>query len=293
MSQPYVPFGLTEEEAEVRRVLVDGVPSWMWSSLHAWIAERIDYGTRHTMADLSKLRELQNACALPLRIQAIGDSVSMSEAMNQIVNLKPFLVLRIVDYFLSKTGYEKSGYVVKMESILSAGSSKWTVANIDGRMRLTERIPSGVQDAAEALITQGNVAGNLLGQAWTKVHQLEPDDSGAYAYAVRAVEAASFPALGITDGEATLGTAIRAIESRKWGLPFKREHFKAPSEEVLLGLLRALWRGHRDRHGSVDYSDVEHDEAVAAVILAVTLVGWFEMGAVQERHAEPAEGSGA
>ncbi len=102
---------------------------------------------------------------------------------------------------------------------------------------------------------------------------------------MRAVEAASFRALGITDKEATLGTTIRAIEGSTWGLPFKREHHKAPSQDVLLGMLRTLIRGQRDRHGSEDYSDVDHDEAVAAVNLAVALVGWFASGAVQQREA--------
>jgi hypothetical protein len=48
-------------------------------------------------------------------------------------------------------------------------------------------------------------------------------------------------------------------------------------------MLKSLYRGQRDRHGSAAYSDVTHDEAKAAVLLSVTLVGWFAGDLVQER----------
>ncbi len=67
-----------------------------------------------------------------------------------------------------------------------------------------------------------------------------------------------------------------------WRLPL-REHSDAPSAELLLALIRTLWFGHRDRHGSVDYSDVAHEEARAAVMLSATLVEWFAAGSVVRR----------
>ena len=285
MTQDFVPFGLTEEEALQRRVLVDGIPKWMYSSVHAWIAQRISYGTRGSLANLVTVREIETACAIDLEAPAIVAMAPLTSVMKVIVNLSDVTVLRIVDYLLWQTTYLRADHVKKMDVILQRGLSKWQVGEVDGRPRLIERVPAGVQDAAEAIIAAKSTAGTLLGEAWAKVHRFEPDDSGAYSYAVRAVEAASFRALGINDKEATLGNTIRMIEGGTWGLPFKREHNKAPSQDVLVGMLRTLFRGQRDRHGSEDYSDVDHDEAVAAVNLAVALVGWFASGAVQRREA--------
>lgn len=78
---------------------------------------------------------------------------------------------------------------------------------------------------------------------------------------------------------------MRAIERREatWRLPFKREHTEYLSRDVLLGMLKSLYRGQRDRHGSDAYSDVTPEEAEAAVLMAVPLVGWFARGLIEER----------
>ena len=277
MSEEFVPFGLSTAEAETRRVLVDGIPDWMAASISDWIARRIGSSK---LANLDTVRQIESHCLLNLETPAFGAYWPLARAMDPILNMNDEHILRIVDFLLSRqsTG---STEVTKLREILHHGCSKWTIGQVDQKARLVERVPSGVQDAAEESIAAGGAAGALLGQAWSKVHTYEPDSSGAYAAAVKAVEAASFPALGITDREATLGNTIRAIEGGGWGLPFVREHSKAPSQDVLLGMLRCLWRGHRDRHGSDDYSDVNHDEALAAVTLAVTLVAWFAGGAVR------------
>jgi len=278
MSEDFVPFGLSPAEAETRRVLLDGIPEWMSASISAWISREI--GARSNLALLDKVREIESRCLLSLETPAIGTYGSLTTAMNQILRLNDQHILRIVDCLLSQH-YMGATEVTKLRGILDHGCSKWTIGQVGRNPRLVERVPSGVQEGAEASIAAGGSAGSLLGQAWSKVHAYEPDDSGAYAAAVKSVEAASFPALGIADKEATLGNTIRAIEGGGWGLPFVREHYKAPSQDVLLGMLRCLWRGHRDRHGSEDYSDVGHDEALAAVMLAVTLVAWFAAGSVR------------
>lgn len=285
MSSDFVPFGLTEEEERTRQVLVPGVPNWIRASVLAWLR---DVMSASTWADLDKVRKAESHCMLSFGFDASQSIARQGDLVAILGRLDDTLLLRLVDFWLWDGVYDESR-ALRMRRILDSGHSKWKVEKVDGRHRLTERVPSGVQEAAEAVMASGSSAGALLRQAWQKVHALEPDDSGAFAYAVRAVEAASFPALGITDAEATLGNSIRTVERGAWGLPFKREHALAPSKDVLVGMLRTLWRGHRDRHGSADYSDVDHAEAVAAVTLAVTLVGWFESGAVQERPTEEGE----
>lgn len=55
---------------------------------------------------------------------------------------------------------------------------------------------------------------------------------------------------------------------------------------MLVQMLRTFYRGHRDRHGNLDYSDVTHEEARAGVVLAVTLVDRFASGVIARRPAE-------
>ena len=47
-------------------------------------------------------------------------------------------------------------------------------------------------------------------------------------------------------------------------------------------MLRVLYRGQHDRHGGmpVPLPDMTQEEAESAVMLAVTLVGWFATGKV-------------
>jgi hypothetical protein len=72
----------------------------------------------------------------------------------------------------------------------------------------------------------------------------------------------------------------------QFNLPHLREDPRAKTHDILLGMLRMLWVGQYDRHGGLPVSplpdDVTQDEAEAAVMLAVTLVGWFETGKVQQ-----------
>jgi hypothetical protein len=188
----------------------------------------------------------------------------------------------MVDYLLSRT-LGRGPTVDALEHILRSGRSKWTVGERAGRPGLVERVPSGVQDVVEATITSSLAAGDLLARAWADVHGLEPKDSSAYALAVKAVEAAAVAVVMPRKRDATLGNVIGQMKADgDWRLPF-REHPEASSAEVLLGMLRTLWVGHRDRHGSADHSDVSHEEARSAVTLAATLVDWFAAGSVLRR----------
>jgi hypothetical protein len=215
---------------------------------------------------------------LSLGIPAGTALIRDTELLKLLDQLPLHLLLRIADYLAADLSNGYQGGLTKtaldsLAKILDSSSSRYELGETDGRRRLTERVPRGVQDAAEHAIATAGTAGAILGDAWADVHSLEPDDSSAYANAVKAVEVASFTALNVSRREPTLGDSIRALEADdSWRLPFRREHHKSPTHDVLLGLLRTLWRGHRDRHGSPDYSGVSHDEALAAVNMAVTLV---------------------
>ena len=60
-----------------------------------------------------------------------------------------------------------------------------------------------------------------------------------------------------------------------------REHEKAPSKDVLIGMIRLLWHGQHDRHGGQEEQEpVSKQEAIVAIGLATTLVHWFDAGIV-------------
>lgn len=288
----FIPFDTTDDMLRARRVLRDGVPSSMRPSLVGWIANRVV--NDHRMARMELLRAAENNCDLDLGLGTITHAVLGEAAVQRIAALPDRDLLMVTHYLLSQINPRKvhnpEFYVTPLRQVLTEGRSRWTVGTkVDGIYGLVARVPEGVQQAAEALMDADDVPGRLLARAWSAVHDLDPADSAAYSFAVRAVEAAALPVLGLTKDTATIGDVVRAIERKDatWRLPFKREHTEYPSREVLLAMLKSLYRGHRDRHGSEAYSDVTHEEALAAVLMAVTLVGLFAGSLVQKR--DPAD----
>jgi len=279
MTEPWTPFGLNQAERDTYEVLIDGVPEWLREPLLAWIRPRLLTARGDVSAAICL--DLQLATRVDLRV-TVGRYVAPETLVNTLrLGIRDVELLRVVDYLVS-TRYG-SDYRDALETTLSQARSKWTVGQRLGRFGLVERVPAGVQDHVEAVIASSSTAGHVLARAWAYVHGLTANDSGAYSDAVRAVEIAAISVVQPRHAEATLGTVLGQMKADgDWSLPL-RQHADAPSAEMLLMLLRTLWFGHRDRHGSVDYSDVTHDEARAAVGLAATLVDWFASGAIARR----------
>lgn len=278
----YVPFDATPEEANAWTVLRPGVPATMRPAIVSWLWSGLPKNGNYVYP--SVFHTWSNALDITFGLKPEYDGlITEIEARTLLMEVSDQQLLRLVDYqlFKSSRGLKMSG----LSEILANGRSKYHVVRRDDAWRLAVRVPEGVQAAAESVIASSSSAGDLLARAWNSVYELEPNDSAAYAYAVRAVETASFSALGIRTDTATLGNSIRAIEKAeaRWRLPFLREHSQYPSKDLLLGTLKSLYKGQRDRHGSEAYSDVTHEEAEGAVLLAVTLVGWFDRGLVVER----------
>jgi hypothetical protein len=279
----FVPFDATEEELEERQVLRPGVPKSMRASLTSWVLRQLSSDGRWVY--VSKFHELENNLDIDFHLRNDLTGVTDADQTKKLLySLTERELLRVVDYSLAEKG-RYSANQDTLKKVLADGRSMYEPVQREESYRLASRVPEGVHAAAEQMMALETSAGLLLRKAWSKVYDLEPDDSGAYAAAVKSVEAAALPALGIDKETGTVANAIRAIEAKEatWRLPFKREHTEYPSKDVLLGLLKSIYRGQRDRHGNVTYSDVTHQEAQAAVLLAVTLVGWFSGDLVQER----------
>lgn len=174
-----------------------------------------------------------------------------------------------------------------LEDILRAGSSKWKVGEVNGRGRLFERVPAGVQGALDEVLSGATLASQKLKEAWADAYGVSPRPSVAYANAVVAVEIAALEVVSINKPDPTLGDVITILDTQQkyWSLPF-RDNDKAPRIEVLVKLMRLLWRGHSSRHGRPDYRDASDEEARGAVLLAATLVGWLTSNLlVDTRHS--------
>lgn len=283
MTVDWMPFGLDDEETEQYEVLVPGVPTWLKEPLIGYVDGHLkDRGFHVT----SRCLDVQLATRIDLGVSTGEFYLDPDPVLRRLRSLSSTELLRLVDYIASERSLNaNSADALALEKILKAARSKWTVGKRAGKVGLVERVPEGVQASVEGAIQSAGSAGKILARAWAHVHGLQPNDSAGYADAVRAVEIAAIDVVEPNNKAATLGTVIGVMRSHgDWRLPL-REHQHAPSTELILTTARTLWHGHRDRHGSVDYSDVTHEEARAAVALASTLVEWFASGAVARRTA--------
>ena len=196
-------------------------------------------------------------------------------------------VLRILDWTVydNAEAYNGEHRNANLDAILASGGSKWKVGMRDGVAGLEERVPQGVQDAAEAVMAKPGHAGKLLSEAWHAAFGINPDPERAYAKAIKAVEAAAIPVVSPKNKDATLGTVVAQMRQQgDWKLELTREHKTHTTQQVVLGMAQALWTGQNDRHaGQPGYTPSTPAEAEAAVMLAVPLVQWFSSGAIARR----------
>lgn len=273
VSDEWRPFGLDADEEHDYAVLVPGVPTWLRQPIVQWLLSIL---TQNGWARQDVCLQVQTVTRVDLRIFA--GTLTRDIALRTLLSrLSEPELLRVVDYVLDRASLSSRQALV---NTLEEARSKWTVGDREARPGLVERVPAGVQDAAEATISSSGAAGRLLARAWANAYGIEPSPSHAYQDAVKAVEVAASASVEPHNAKATLGTSIGQMgNDGDWRLPL-RELEKTNSQEMVLLLMRSLWDGHRDRHGSADYSDVTLREARAAVTLAVSLVDWFVSGAI-------------
>lgn len=172
-----------------------------------------------------------------------------------------------------------------LENLLAEGGSAWRVAA--DHQSLERRVDDTVVQAAEAVLSMPNKsAGDHLATAWKAAYGLHPDATKAYSESIKAVEAAAAPMISPNNAKATLGTIIRDLKQApdKWELVILGPD-RAPRDIAsLLGMLELLWQGQSDRHGGVVPTvPIPSEAAPMAVHLAVSLVQWFQSGAVRKR----------
>jgi hypothetical protein len=196
--------------------------------------------------------------------------------------------LDVLDYTLYHLTPLGDGYThpaqraAALSGLLLLGGSAWTVSEVgegdDGDYRLTRRAVGPVPDAIAALTPATRAHAHLVA-AWNRSTGRNPDPSGAYREAVRAVEAAAKPIVLPDNDRATLGTMIAALRDK----PEKWETTVGEVEDVWRQM-EVLWTHQLDRHGTDDESvplEVTQEQAEVAVHVALLLAHMFARGDIR------------
>jgi hypothetical protein len=194
--------------------------------------------------------------------------------------------LDVVDYVLqhiriyTQPGEDPILVASHLAGILRMGGSVWEVIPKGDTFRLSRRAVGPVREAIEAVPAATRAHQHLV-TAWNKLSGRNPDASGAYREAVRAVEAAAKPVVLPDDGQATLGKMIAAMKDKpaKWSVTIG-------SVDLARQMMEAVWTSQLDRHGTDDESvplTVSLDEADAAFATCLSLARLFAGG-----HVRPA-----
>lgn len=172
----------------------------------------------------------------------------------------------------------------ELERLLTDGGSAWCAA--DDIKSLQRRVNPTATEAFRG--ASDIVAADHLNAAWNAAYSRDPVPSRAYSEAIKAVEAASIPVVIPHDRIATLGKVIGELRGHpdQWQLAVSGPSGDAADVSTLVAMLRLLWEGQTDRHGTAEPPvPITAEAAEAAVHLAVTLVQWFHSGAVRRAAA--------
>jgi hypothetical protein len=265
----------------------EGLPPYLLGPVTKWI-RRVCYDPAEDVFRESALQTLQLRFKLetPLNFghpgSAVQDLIARSEADEDFG-------LELIDYLLHHMPEYTDRYedtrelAAVLQSVLRLGGSAWEVVPVDGlsrAFRLSRRAVGPVREAILAVPASTRAHQHLV-EAWNRLSGRQPDPSGAYREAVRAVEAAAKPVILPLNDKATLGTMIAAMRDK----PEKWESTLVTVDEVR-GMLAQVWTNQLDRHGTDDDSvplNMTPDQADVAVHLALALVRIFVGG-----HLRPA-----
>lgn len=294
------PFGMHDDPQNLYEGLHDGVPEWMRKALRAWQVEILGMVFKDDDTAFKRFHKLEQhlRTSIDLPTNATKYGLVATVIAHFQANGKQLL---LTDYLLSLADLDKVGgwetlqkemkdedhLFARLESTLHSSGSKWTVGvRAADRLGLVQRVPEGVQKAANATMRSSDHAGRRLAEAWGVAFGVSPNPSHAYALAVRAVEDAAVPVVCPNDFNATLGKINSQLRNTgDWSLPLAREDVHAPTSATLLSMMKMLWAGQADRHGGHHDPDlvITQEAAEVAVMTAATLVQWFTSGAVARR----------
>ena len=267
--EPWLPLSFRNDPERAREleILHEGVPSWLRESLVRWIKKLVR--VRNSYASWTDWDpEIRTRIEASLR-REMPDSVSdFSEGE----------CLDAIDYILRQTDICQSADVEYLEARLSEGGSVWRATQLG----LQKRVDETLQALGESSLAAETRPAQHLRDAWHRAWGRDPDPSGAYREAVRAVEAAYAPIVSPDNERATLGTIIANTLDKpsKFSVRLRADE---PDENVrrLVAMLQTLWKSQLDRHGNSGADvplNVSLEEAQDAVAIATTLVHLAQQG---------------
>ena len=204
----------------------------------------------------------------------------MAHELLERFRLDEEFALDVLDLALRK--FATTDQAQELEVVLAEGGSAWKVAlEESGDARLERRVPGPAAETIDLVASDSGRTAQHLDLAWRKLFGRDPDTSGSYREAVRAVEVAAKPLFTPDDSRATLGKIIRAIRDKpeKWELGLDGSSALQVAEMADL-----IWRGQKDRHGTDDPEAplaVSREEADAALFLAIALARLLTNGTVK------------
>jgi hypothetical protein len=264
----------------------EGLPPHLLDPVLRWLVEQFQRAGYPLETELVKLQ-------LRFRLDPPLDPRGPLDDLVHRCTENDEFALDVVDYALYHLPMLGSEYVsagsraVALRDLLVLGGSAWTVDLLDqeeGAFRLARRGVGPVPDAIGALSPSGRAHAHLV-DAWNRSTSRDPDPSGAYREAVRAVEAAAKPVVLPSNDRATLGTMIAAMRDKpeKW-------HTTMGSVDDVRRQMEILWTSQLDRHGTDDEAvplQVTQEQAEMAVHLSLLLTRMFVRGDI--RVIEPDE----
>lgn len=272
-----------EEQLEAFLAFKDGFPAGMIPLIQKWLQAVIAYPGKtaggYVIFDASVFLDFQ------LRMNKsfgwpVKDAYYEDQFARCLAALRPQELVYFVDFVLAQErhGSRREG---ELESILLNGRSNWSIGRRDGRPGLIGRVPSAVAEVIETTTDKPGKANNLLRRAWAQAYGVTPDAPASYSSAVKAVEVYSTKIFSPKTDRSTLGKDIAAFRAKPEKWTFNFGNHDSDNQQHLLGMMSLLWNNQSDRHGSENYQDVSVEQARAAVLLASTLVGWFDQGLVE------------
>jgi hypothetical protein len=277
---------LSKRNDESYDALHEGVPTWLVGSLFEFVVGSLSVSTaRGPQPNREKLQEVERKLRAPLDWTE-GANSALTSIRRNVDNREYFLDL--VDLLLwNLSPYLADGVAKDVERRLKEGGSTWSVnLSEDDHYRLVRRLDETVVASAKAVMSASGRAGKHLAKAWTEVYGRHPDASTAYREAVRAIEAIAIPVISPRNPTATLGTMIADMRNAptKWTVVLSPK--AGDPVAMIREAMELVWTAELDRHGTADESVPLHassEEAEAALHLAVTLVHWFQSGAIKAR----------
>ncbi|MER6830845.1 hypothetical protein ABT352_32965 [Streptosporangium sp. NPDC000563] len=270
------------------RELVEDVPDYLEPVLFKWVLTALrEYQGLATSVQLRLRRTIWVHPTDQPRGTAILDlqGKDLLEAIDVVLATNVTLLRPPGRYMEWEEQQFRKKWVVTVKELhfrlIEAGSAWQPNAEFDG---LERRVDETVAEAAKATIAAAPTdAATHLKAAWAAAYAFHPDPEKAYSQAIKAAEAVVIPATIPNAGTPTLGTALKHLEDTKakWTTVLDDKNGNPASAEPVIGLIRMLWQGQRDRHaGGPTSKPATQEAAEAAVHAAVLIVQWFNSKAV-------------